>query len=82
MNNFLSFKHDVFINLTKDLKNPEFQSDSKLIVKFRDIQKIMKATDTFIGFDEDGRFVSSFMEYKEMPKSYDIKQQEFNHSYN
>jgi len=77
VNNFLSFKHDVFINLTKDLKNPEFQSDSKLIVKFRDIQKIMKATDTFIGFDEDGRFVSSFMEYKEMPKSYDSKKQEW-----
>ena len=77
INNFLSFKHDVFINLAKDLKNPEFQSDSKLIVKFRDIQKIMKSTDTFMGFEEDGRFVSSFMEYKEMPKEYITKNQEW-----
>ena len=75
INNFLSFKHDIFINLAKDLKNPEFQSDSKLIVKFRDIQKIMKSTDTFMGFEEDGRFVSSFMEYKDMPKDYMTKEQ-------
>ena len=77
VNNFLSFKHDVFINLSQDLKNPEFQSDSKLIVKFRNIQKIMKSTDTFVGFEEDGRFVSSFMEYKEMPKSYNSNEQEW-----
>lgn len=77
INNFLSFKHDVFLNLSKDIKNPEFQSDSKLIVQFRNIQKIMKSKDVFIGFEEDGRFASSFMQYKEMQKSYNPKEQEW-----
>ncbi len=59
INMFLSFKQDVLENMSKEIKNPDNTRDSKLIKKFRNIQKVMKTDDVYAGFEEDGRFVSS-----------------------
>ncbi|MFK5880853.1 MAG: methyl-accepting chemotaxis protein [Sulfurospirillum sp.] len=73
INMFLSFKQDVLKNMSKDIKNPDNIRDSKLIKKFRNIQKIMKADDVYAGFEEDGRFVSSSL--AKVQNGYDPRKQ-------
>ena len=75
INNFLSFKHDVLINLSKELKNPEYVSDSKLLKKLQPFSKIMKANDIYLGFEEDGRFLSSSVEGRLLGDKYDPRKQ-------
>ncbi|MDX1808557.1 MAG: methyl-accepting chemotaxis protein [Sulfurospirillaceae bacterium] len=58
----ISFKHKVLINVSKGLTNPDNRSDSYLLKRFRSFQKIMQASDVYMGFEEDGRFVSSSLE--------------------
>ncbi|WP_331775080.1 methyl-accepting chemotaxis protein [Sulfurospirillum sp. 1612] len=55
----ISFKHQVLLNISKSLTNPENRSDSYLLKRFRSFQKVMQASDVYMGFQEDGRFVSS-----------------------
>ena len=73
INKFLSFKHDVLVNMSKDIKNPDNMRDSKLLKKFRDIQKVMQSSDVYMGFEEDGRFVSSSL--AKLKKGYDPRKQ-------
>ena len=75
INNFLSFKHDVLINLSKELKNPEYVSDSKLLKKLEPFSQIMKAKDIYLGFEEDGRFLSSSVEGRLLGDKYDPRKQ-------
>jgi methyl-accepting chemotaxis protein len=73
LNKFLSFKHDVLVNMSKDIKNPDNMRDSKLLKKFRNIQKVMQSSDVYMGFEEDGRFVSSSL--AKLKKGYDPRKQ-------
>ncbi|MCF6172829.1 MAG: hypothetical protein L3J44_03490 [Campylobacteraceae bacterium] len=73
LNKFLSFKHDILINMAKDIKNPDDIRDSKLIKQFRNIQKIMGTSDVYAGFEEDGRFVSSSL--AKLKEGYDPRKQ-------
>ncbi|WP_458700854.1 methyl-accepting chemotaxis protein [Sulfurospirillum sp. 1307] len=71
INDFLAFKHDVLINLSHELKNPAYLSDSKILKKLELFNKVMKSNDVFIGFEEDGRFLSASSEGRLLGDSYD-----------